>query len=152
MPIKIIAIAKTKEKFYQAVEAEYLKRLGSFAKVEFEILAASRANFAAKIIFEEAEKILAKIKLSDFVVVLDKEGSQFSSPDLAKKLGRWLTSGKNLVFVIGGTYGLSQQILDRADFIWSFSELTFTHEMIRTIFLEQLYRAFTILNNKPYHY
>jgi len=152
MHIKIIAIAKTKEKFYEAAEAEYLKRLGSFTKAEFEILPASRADFDAKVIFEEAEKILDKIKPTDFVVALDKEGSQMSSLDLAKKLDKWLSSSKNLVFVIGGTYGLSQQVLDRADFVWSFSQLTFTHEMVRTILLEQIYRAFTILNNKPYHY
>ena len=148
----IIVISKTKEKFFQASEREFIKRLSAFAKLDILILPAKKNGSQSEIIESEGKTILAKIKKDDFVIALDKSGKQFTSEEFAKKFESLQNQAQNIVFVIGGTYGLNSNILDRANLVLSFSQMTFTHEMIRTILLEQIYRAHTILNNKPYHY
>lgn len=149
--MKIIAIGKTAT-IWQQLEKEFLQRLSGFTKIELLILETIKAGEKEKIILEEGKKILAKITIKDFVVVLNKEGENFLSENLAQKINYWQTHGKNLVFIIGGAFGLSEVIMKRANFILSLSNLTFTHEIARIILLEQLYRSFMILNNKAYHY
>lgn len=149
--MKIIAIGKTAA-IWQSAEKEFLQRLSGFTKIELLVLTGEKAQEKEKIIWEEGKKILAKISTKDFVVVLNKEGESLSSEKLAQKINFWQTNGKNLVFIIGGAFGLSEAIIKRADFVLSLSNLTFTHEIARIILLEQLYRSFMILNNKPYHY
>jgi 23S rRNA (pseudouridine1915-N3)-methyltransferase len=150
--MKIIVVGKTKEKFWQAAEQEYKKRLQSFVKCDFEILKSLKHEDKKRVITEEGEQILSKIKQDDFVVVLDKAGIQLASEQFAQKIKTWQNESKEVVFVIGGTYGLSSQVLERADLSLSFGQATFTHEMIRTILLEQIYRSFMILSNRQYHY
>ena len=99
----------------------------------------------------EAALFLKTIKPSDTVILLDEHGEEYTSLGFADRLQKWLTAGKNLVFVIGGAFGFAQEMYARADGKLSLSEMTFSHQLVRTIFAEQLYRAFTILKGEPYH-
>jgi 23S rRNA (pseudouridine1915-N3)-methyltransferase len=101
----------------------------------------------------ESEELLKRIKPGDIVVVLDENGKQVNSEGFSLQLNKWMVSGnKNLVFIIGGAFGTDTRLKSRADFKLSVSSMTFSHQMIRLIFLEQLYRAFTIIKNEPYHH
>ena len=150
--MRVIAIGKSKKNIWQGVEDEYLKRLKVFVSLEIQILPASRQEFDQKIIFDEGQRVLEKVGERDFVVALDMQGESISSDALAGKIDKWQVGGKNIVFVVGGTYGLSQLVLERADFVWKLSGLTFTHDMVRSIVLEQIYRAFMIMKGKSYHH
>lgn len=102
---------------------------------------------------KEGELISAMLKPSDDVVLLDEHGKEFRSVEFASYLqGKMASGGRNIVFVIGGAYGFSRKIYDRADSMMSLSRMTFSHQMVRTIFAEQLYRAFTIMKGEPYHH
>jgi len=154
MKIKILALGKSKQKFIEEGLQEYLKRLTKYAKIDFKILADVKLTKTNSIeIVKEKEAIIVEKQLMeyDFVIALDENGTQFSSKDFAKLIEK--QKGKsNVVFIIGGVYGLSSKILSKANLILSFSKFTFTHQMIRFILTEQLYRAFTILEGKKYHY
>lgn len=101
----------------------------------------------------EGELISAMLKPSDDVILLDEHGKEFRSVEFASYLqGKMASGGRNIVFVIGGAYGFSRKIYDRADSMMSLSRMTFSHQMVRTIFAEQLYRAFTIMKGEPYHH
>lgn len=100
----------------------------------------------------EGELILKAVKPSDDVVLLDERGKQYSSLEWADVIGKKLVAGKDIVFVIGGAYGFSEAVYQRANGSVSLSKMTFSHQMVRTIFTEQLYRAFTILKGEPYHH
>ncbi len=156
--VQIICLGKLKEKYWQEAEKEYLKRLQAFAKVQ--IFELREESFDDKISVQlvkekEAQKIkdaLGKIK-SDFLVVLDEHGKQFSSIDFSKKLSDLALSGSNsFTFVIGGPLGLDESILKMANLKLSFSSFTFTHQMMRVFLLEQVYRAMMIAGNRQYHY
>jgi 23S rRNA (pseudouridine1915-N3)-methyltransferase len=121
-------------------------------KCDFEILKSLKYDDRDRVIREEGEHILSKIKLDDFVVILDKSGMQLTSEELSQKIKTWQNESRNVTFVIGGTYGLSSTVIERANMILSFGKATFTHEMIRTILLEQVYRAFMIVTGRAYHY
>lgn len=99
----------------------------------------------------EGELLLKAVKPSDNVILLDEHGSEYTSLEFSARLQRWLSAGKDLVFVIGGAYGFSPQVYARADGKLSLSKMTCSHQLVRTVFAEQLYRAFTILNGEPYH-
>ena len=99
----------------------------------------------------EGEKLLRAVKPADTVVLLDERGEEFSSLEFAKRLQRYLNAGRDIVFVVGGAYGFSPQVYERADARISLSRMTCSHQLVRTIFAEQLYRAFTILGGEPYH-
>ncbi|MBU1446064.1 23S rRNA (pseudouridine(1915)-N(3))-methyltransferase RlmH [Patescibacteria group bacterium] len=150
--IQIIQIGKTKDLYFIEAENEYRKRLGRYAKVESITLDAKKTgDDPAKLIQAEGELILGKISADHFVIAMEIKGQQYSSEDFAKLLNKISLKGK-ATFIIGGPYGLSTEVLARADLKLSFSKMTFTHQMIRTILLEQIYRAFTILEGKSYHY
>ena len=155
--IMLIAVGKIKEKFFREAVDEYAKRLSRYCRLEIAEVAdektpedASDAQ-AAAVKDKEGERILAKIKENDTVVALDIAGKQKSSEAFAEDIGRWQMDGSRLVFVIGGSLGLSQAVLRRADARLSFSPMTFPHQLMRVIFLEQLYRGFRILKGEPYH-
>ena len=105
----------------------------------------------AQIKSREAEQLLKAIKPSDTVVLLDEHGEEFTSLQFASRLDRWMQAGKDLVFVVGGAYGFAQEMYDRASSKLSLSKMTCSHQLVRTVFAEQLYRAFTILRGEPYH-
>lgn len=158
MKIKVICVGRLKEKFYTDAVNEFRKRLGRFAEVEITELADERAPEGLspaeleQVKAAECSRILEKISREDTVIALDIAGKQLSSPELADKLSYYMLNGRSwLVFVIGGSNGLNDSVLHRADFRLSFSKLTFSHQIFRIMLLEQIYRAFKIMNNEPYH-
>lgn len=155
MKIKIICLGKTKQKFIEDGISEYQKRISKYFKLDWQILPDVKltGNKTIENVKEqEAEIIIKKIPMSSFIIALDETGKEFSSVKIAKFLENKLNTEKEIIFVIGGVYGLSNRILKTANIVLSFSRFTFTHQMIRLLLLEQLYRSFTIIKNKKYHY
>lgn len=148
MNIKILCIGKLKEKYWKEAVAEYSKRLGAYCNIEIQELKESRSDD----IGEEGESILKKIKKEDFVITLEIQGKNLSSEELAEKIESLGLLGKsNIVFIIGGSNGLSKEVSERSDYKLSFSKMTFPHQMMRVILLEQIYRSFKIIKNENYH-
>jgi 23S rRNA (pseudouridine1915-N3)-methyltransferase len=156
MNIKLIAVGKTDHKNLQLLIDECQKRLSFYIKFEFEILADIKnvKNLSESQQKEkEGELILSKIGSADQLILLDENGKNYSSMDFAGELQKKMNSGiKTLVFVIGGPYGFSSEVYEKAQGKISLSSMTFSHQMVRLFFIEQLYRAFTILKNEPYHH
>ena len=156
MKIVLVVVGKTNEKYLIEGISDYQKRLNHYTN--FEIVEISNIknakNFSEKeLIKKEGEMILKQINTSDYLVLLDDKGNVFSSPSFAEKLQQWMISGKKrLVFVVGGAYGFSQEVYNRGNEKLSLSRMTFSHQMVRLFFVEQLYRGYTILNNEPYHH
>lgn len=158
MQIRIIAVGKLKEAYFSDAAAEYSKRIGRFAKIETVQIPdrriPDRASAAQErqVLEQEGQDILSKIAPQDYVVALCVEGKKLDSPAFAQKLSALALSGKSTVtFVIGGSLGLSDTVKQRADLRLSFSDMTFPHQLMRVILLEQVYRAFKILANETYH-
>jgi 23S rRNA (pseudouridine1915-N3)-methyltransferase len=156
MTIKLLGIGKTDDPALQNLTEVYINRLQFYNKFEFELIPDIKK---AKNLNEnqqkqkEGELLLNKLIVSDFVVLLDEGGKQFTSEAFSEYIQKRLNSGlKQLVFVIGGPYGFSEAVYNRADSTISLSKMTFSHQMVRLFFTEQLYRAFTILKNEPYHH
>jgi len=156
MKIVLLTIGKTSEKYLIEGISQYQKRLKHYTQFEMlEIPNLKNAkNFSnAEIIKKEGELILKQLQNSDHLVLLDDKGKDFTSPKYAQKLQQWMLSGKKkVVFVVGGAYGFSEQVYKRGNEKISLSKMTFSHQIVRLFFVEQLYRAFTILNNEPYHH
>lgn len=159
MKIKIIAVGKIKEKFYKQALEEYLKRMTSYNDIEIIEVPDQPAgeNLSEKEIEQvkekEGEKILKKIKESDYVVSLEILGKQKTSEEFADFIKEEMQegNGRDLVFIIGGSNGLSKQVNQRANQKQSFSKMTYPHQLMRVILTEQIYRAFRIINGHPYH-
>lgn len=159
MNIEVIAVGKIKEKYLRDALAEYEKRLRPYAKLKITELADERApeNLSEKdlelVKEKEGQRILEKIKDDAFVVTLEILGRQMSSEDFAEFFQKEMLEGfgRDLVFVIGGSNGLSKYVMFRSDLALSFSEMTFPHQLMRVILLEQIYRAMKIIANEPYH-
>ncbi|MDD6311806.1 MAG: 23S rRNA (pseudouridine(1915)-N(3))-methyltransferase RlmH [Firmicutes bacterium] len=158
MNVTVIAIGKLKEKYWQDAIKEYSKRLGSYCTLQIIELKESllRANPSAAdeeaVKIAEGESILAKIKKTDYVITLEIKGKGLTSEQLADKIETLGIEGhSSIVFVIGGSLGLSADVSKRADFKLSFSAMTFPHQMMRVILLEQIYRSFKIIRHEAYH-
>ncbi|MBA4494085.1 23S rRNA (pseudouridine(1915)-N(3))-methyltransferase RlmH [Paenactinomyces guangxiensis] len=158
MRIQIISIGKLKEKYLRQAAEEYLKRLRSYARVELVELAEEKAQEPiydaeiAQILSKEGERILRQVHPDSYLIALAIEGKSFSSPAFAGQLQQLITYGKShITFVIGGSYGLSPEVLKRADLQLSFSKMTFPHQLIRIFLLEQIYRACKINRGETYH-
>ncbi len=158
MNIKIIAIGKLKEKYWQEAVKEYSKRLGAYCSLEIIELKESllRANASAAdeeaVKRAEGEEILNRIRKTDYVITLEIKGKGLTSEALSEKIEQLGIDGhSDIAFVIGGSLGLSPQVSQRADFKLSFSAMTFPHQMMRVILLEQIYRSFKIMRNESYH-
>ena len=158
MRIRIVCIGKLKERYWSEAVEEYSKRLSRYCELEIvqlkEARLPDRASLADEqnVIFEEGQSILKNLKEGSQVITLEIKGKELSSEGLAAYLGELQLEGKSdLTFVIGGSLGLSEQVSARADFRLSFSRMTFPHQMMRVILLEQIYRAFKILRNETYH-
>ena len=146
--IKIICIGKIKEKYFKDAIKEYQKRISKYSKLE--IIELSDYNYdKEKTIYEEGKNILSKISEKDYVVTLEISGNKLDSIELSKFIDSNIS--KNIVFVIGGSYGLSRDVIKRSNYKLSFSNLTFPHQLFRVILLEQIYRSFKIINNESYH-
>ena len=156
MKIVLITIGKTSEKYLIEGIYQYKNRLKHYT--DFEIMEIpniknSKNLSEAELMKKEGELILKQIQNSDHLVLLDDKGKDFTSPRFAQKLQQWMLSGKKrIVFVVGGAYGFSEEIYKRGNEELSLSKMTFSHQMVRLFFVEQIYRAFTILNNEPYHH
>ena len=156
MKIVLLTIGKTKKSFLSEGIKKYLLKLKHYTNIEsieIDNVKFSKNISESELINKEAEILISKLAPSDYVILLDEEGRKYSSLEFSKKLNNWMIgSKKRLVFIIGGAYGVSETVSSRVDEILSFSSMTFSHQMIRLFFLEQLYRAYTILNNNPYHH
>lgn len=158
MKITLITVGKIKEKFLEAAIAEYSKRLSRYCKLEIIQVADEKTPDKAGEVLEtqikekEGERILPQIKDGSFIIALAIEGNMLDSEELARKIETLGISGiSQIVFVIGGSLGLSRQVLDRADYKLSFSRMTFPHQLMRVILLEQIYRSYRIISGEPYH-
>lgn len=158
MKITILCVGKIKEKFYRDAAAEYIKRLGRYCKPEVIEVADEKTpdgaseNAENQIREKEGERLLGKIKDGAYVVALAIDGKMRDSKELAKHIEQLGIQGKSqIVFVIGGSLGLSESVLRRADETLSFSKMTFPHQLMRVILLEQIYRSYRIVNGEPYH-
>ncbi len=154
----MITVGKLKEKYLKQGIEEYLKRLSAYAKVNIVELSDEKApevlseNEMEQVKNKEGERILAKISADAHVIALAIEGKMKTSEQLAERLDHLATYGKSkVVFVIGGSLGLSQEVMRRADESLSFSKMTFPHQLMRLILVEQVYRAFKINRGEPYH-
>lgn len=156
MIIKLLGIGKTDDKTLQNLTDVYVKRLQFYNKFEIELIpdiknVKNLDENQQKL--KEGELILNKTSPSDFVVLLDENGKQYTSVGFSEFIQKRFNSGlKQVIFVIGGPYGFSEEVYRRADAKVSLSKMTFSHQMVRLFFTEQLYRAFTILKNEPYHH
>ena len=155
MKIELFYTGKTTEPFLKDGIDEYLKRLKHYVPVTEVIIEPSRFSKPdfKKAAEEESDRMLKKIKPADFVVLLDERGKSLSSEELSVVLGKHQSAGLGkMIFITGGAYGLGQSIKQRANLLLSFSKFTFTHQMIRLLLAEQIYRAMTILKNEKYHH
>lgn len=156
MTIKLIAVGKTDHKQLEQLIEEYIKRLGFYIKFTFEVIpdiknAKNLSEVQQK--DKEGKLILSKVTNADVMLLLDENGKQYDSLGFSDLLQKHMNSGiKQLIFVIGGPYGFSPEMYNRANGKMSLSKMTFSHQMIRLFFIEQLYRGFTILKNEPYHH
>jgi len=156
MNIKLLAVGKTDNKELQSLLSDYMKRLSFYVNFDMEIIAdiKNAKNLSeAQQKQKEGELILSKIGPTDFLILLDEKGKEFTSIEFADELQKRMNAGiKTLVFVIGGPYGFSEDMYKNAKGKISLSKMTFSHQMIRLFMVEQLYRGFTILRNEPYHH
>lgn len=158
MKITVIGVGRLKEKYWQAAIDEYSKRLSKYVKLDIievpdekapENLSAAEEEIVKK---NEGERILKNIRDGAYVIALAINGKMLGSEELSEFLNERMVRGAgHIVFVIGGSLGLSSEVLDRADYKLSFSKMTFPHQMMRVILLEQFYRAVKIMKNEPYH-
>lgn len=158
MKITCISVGKIKEKYFTDAISEYSKRLSRYCKLEIVELLDEKTPDNAKeaeeerIKAREGERILRSIREGAYVIALAIDGKQLDSVELSRKIESLGTEGNShIVFLIGGSLGLSKEVLKRADYKLSFSRMTFPHQLMRVILLEQIYRAFRIKNGEPYH-
>ncbi len=158
MKITIISVGKIKEKFFTEAMKEYTKRLNKFCKLNEEIIPDERAdeNYSEaeieQVKIKEGQKILNKIPKNSYIIVLDINGVMLSSEELSKKINTLGIEGtSDITFIIGGSNGLSEEVIKSANFDLSFSKMTFPHQLFKVILLEQIYRAFKIISGESYH-
>jgi 23S rRNA (pseudouridine1915-N3)-methyltransferase len=156
MRLKLIEIGKTEAKYFVEAESVYENRLQHYTKLERITLTDIKNGGVLPIETlkeKEGSLIISKIQTSDYVVLLDEKGQEYTSRNFANWMDKLqLSVNGNVVFVIGGAYGFSQEIYNRANHKISLSKMTFSHQMVRVFFLEQLYRSFSILNGSKYHH
>lgn len=149
--IKILCVGKIKERFYNDAINEYLKRLSKYTKIEIievpDVFEQNVENIKKK----EKELLKKHISEKDYVITLEIEGKNLDSREFSKKIEDTLIINSNIVFIIGGSYGIDEEIKNRSNYALSFSKFTFPHQLFRVILLEQIYRAFKIINNESYH-
>lgn len=149
--IKIVCVGKVKESFFKEAINEYQKRISKYTKLEI-IEVNDIDNPNEQIILEKEKNLIMKnINYKDYLITLEIDGKQLSSTEFANKIDNIFNTNSNITFIIGGSYGLHEEIKKIANFHLSFSRLTFPHQMFRVILLEQIYRTFKINNHESYH-
>lgn len=158
MKITLVTVGKIKEKFFEDAIKEYSKRLSRYCKLEILQVADEKTPEGASEAVElqikekEGQRILSLIRDDAYVIALAIEGKMLDSEELAERIEKLGVSGiSQIVFVIGGSLGLSAQVMKRADYALSFSRMTFPHQLMRVVLLEQIYRSYRIINHQPYH-
>lgn len=158
MKITVLTVGKIKEKYLKDAIAEYSKRLSKYCKLEMiEVADEKTSDQASEAVEEqirdkEGERLLKNIKEGAFVITLEIRGKQLTSEELADKIEKLGVSGvSHIVFVIGGSIGLGRAVMERSDYALSFSKMTFPHQLMRVILLEQIYRSYRIIQGDPYH-
>ena len=158
MKITILCVGKVKEKFYRDAIMEFSKRLSRYCKLEIVEVADEKTQEEASeneirmVKEKEGERLLKNVKEDAYVICLCIDGKQLDSEELSEKIEKLGVQGtSHICFVIGGSLGLSDAVIKRADFKLSFSKMTFPHQLMRVILLEQIYRSYRIMNNEPYH-
>lgn len=158
MDIRILSVGKIKEKYLNDGIAEYAKRLSRYCRLSFHQVADEKTPDKASEVVNsqirdvEGERLLKLIRPNDYVIALAIEGKMLDSVELSEKIGRLGVDGvSSIAFVIGGSLGLGEEVLKRADYKLSFSRMTFPHQLMQMILLEQIYRGYRILNHEPYH-
>ena len=155
MKITLLLTGKTKEKYLQTGVEEYVKRINRYTALSVNVipdLKVTKKTPVDLVKVQEGQEIMQRIRQNDFVVLLDEKGKKFSSEDFASFISGLEGRSGQAVFVVGGAYGFSSEVYKRADAKLSLSDMTFSHQMVRLIFTEQLYRAFTIIKGEPYHH
>lgn len=156
MQFVFLVVGKTNDKYIIEGIAEYKKRLQKYISYKEDVipeLKRQKGLSELELKTREGEEILGRLKTSDLVVLLDEGGKSFGSVDFAKHIQKRMNAGyKRIVFVVGGPYGFSEEVYKRGNEKISLSAMTFSHQMVRLFFTEQIYRAFTILRNEPYHH
>ena len=158
MKITVITVGKIKEKYLKDAIAEYSKRLSKYCKLEIiEVADEKTPDNVSEVVEDairtkEAERILKYVKDDAFVFTLEINGKQLSSEELADKIDKLGVQGtSHIIFIIGGSIGLGQDVLQKSNFALSFSKMTFPHQLMRVVLLEQIYRSYRIINGEPYH-
>lgn len=155
MKIKLISIGKTDESYLQEGIHKYVSRLKHYVNFEIIIINDVKLGKKQNVGLQkemEGKEIMAKLNNSDYLILLDEKGEEYTSVNFSKYLQKKMNSGNDIVFVIGGPFGFSDRIYERANAKVALSKLTFSHQMVRLFFVEQLYRAFTILKGEKYHH
>ena len=158
MKITVITVGKIKEKYLKDAIAEYSKRLSKYCKLEIiEVADEKTPDNASEVVEDsirskEAERILKYVKDDAYVITLEIGGKQLSSEELADKIDKLGVQGtSHIIFIIGGSIGLGKEVLNKSNYALSFSKMTFPHQLMRVILLEQVYRSYRIISNEPYH-
>lgn len=158
MNITLLCVGTVKEKFYREAITEYTKRLSRYAKIKIIEVADEKTKEGASLTEmenikkKEGERLLKHIRETDYCITLEIKGKKMDSPALAKQIETLGIQGKSqLIFIIGGSIGLDESVIRRSDYSLSFSEMTFPHQLMRVILLEQIYRSFRIIHGEPYH-
>ena len=149
--IKIICLGKIKEKYFSDAIKEYEKRISKYIQLQIIELDDVGINDSKIVLKKEEEKILKVLNPKDYIITLEIEGNELSSIDFSKKIEETLIKNSNITFIIGGSYGISDKIKNMSNYKLSFSKLTFPHQLFRVILLEQIFRAYKIINNEEYH-
>ncbi|HET7752332.1 MAG TPA: 23S rRNA (pseudouridine(1915)-N(3))-methyltransferase RlmH [Anaeromyxobacteraceae bacterium] len=152
MKIRLLAVGRDRSGLYAPAVDEYVKRISRAVKFELVELAEARKHAGTpRAKAEEGETILERLRESERVIVLDERGREWTSVELARRVEGWMTAGRDVALVIGGSDGLAPEVLDRADEKLALSRFTLAHRLARLVLVEQLYRALTILKGEPYH-
>lgn len=148
--IKIITVGKLKEKYFKDAVDEYLKRLSKYTKID--LIEVPDENYdITKTLEKEKDSILKYISEKDYIITMEIEGKELTSVELSKKINDTLIQYSDIIFIIGGSYGLHEDIKKISNYALSFSKMTFPHQLFRIMLLEQIYRSYKILNNETYH-
>lgn len=158
MKVTVITVGKLKEKYLRDAIGEYSKRLSKYCKLEIvEVADEKTPDNASETVIEmikskEAERIMKYLKENAYIITLEIQGRQLTSEELANKIDSLATQGNShIIFVIGGSLGLGREVLQKSDYSLSFSKMTFPHQLMRVILLEQIYRSYRIIKQEPYH-
>jgi 23S rRNA (pseudouridine1915-N3)-methyltransferase len=155
MKIEFWCIGKTNEDYLNAGIAVFQKRIQKYNSFDIKIISDVKVTLKTdvnRIVSAECDNVMKNLNLDDFLVILDERGEMLTSIDFSEKLNKFLQlSVKRIIFLVGGAWGIHSKLKERANYTLSLSKMTFSHQMIRLFFIEQLYRSFSILNHEPYH-